>query len=340
MATKRRHNICVLGAGAMGTAMGMACHANGHRVTLWESLDPDYARSVRACGENKRFLPGVKIPRGIAIEVDEEACLKDADTIVLAVPSQAMREVLTRTSPYIKRGAALVGVAKGLEADTAKRMSLVVRESVPLSRQITYTVLSGPCHAEELARGGPCAMVAASKAPKAALRAQKLMMNDYLRLYTSNDLMGVELGGSLKNIIAIAAGVVDGLGLGDNSKAALLTRGLHEVAKLGRSQGAQAHTFAGLAGIGDLIVTSTSRHSRNRWFGEQAGKGKAPDKILASTPKVVEGVSTVKPALALARKAGIEMPIAAEVERLIFRGSKPKDCIGRLMRRSAKPEWI
>ncbi len=338
--TKQKQKVCVLGAGAMGTAMATVCHANGHRVVLWESLDPDYAEIMRSQRENQRFLPGVKIPRGVKIEVDEEACLKDADTVVLAVPSQAMREVLTRTSPFIKQGASLIGVAKGLESGTAKRMSQVVSESVPRALKISYTVLSGPCHAEELARRRPTAMVAAAVDARVALRAQRLLMTDYLRLYTSCDVLGVELGGSFKNIIAIAAGALDGLELGDNSKAALLTRGLFEISRLGRALGAQAHTFAGLAGLGDLMVTATSRHSRNRWFGEQLGKGGGPEQVLASTPKVVEGVGTVRPALALARKSKIEMPIATEVERLVFRGAKPKECIGRLMMRAAKPEWV
>lgn len=324
-------NVTVIGTGGWGTALAVLLHSNKHRVTLWGRL-PEEVNPILADRENKAFLPGVKIPGEINVTLDTPAALRGAELVVLAVPSHGMRPICRQVRESLPAGATLVHVAKGLETDTGARMSEVI--AAELKRDAI--VLSGPSHAEEVARGIPTAVVVAG--PNAGL-AQQAFMNERFRIYTHDDVAGVELGGALKNVIAVAAGVCDGIGFGDNSKAALCTRGLAEMARLGVACGAKRETFFGLSGIGDLIVTAFSRHSRNRGFGERLGKGELPEAIAGSTPMVAEGVKTAKSASQLAHKLGVELPITREVYSIIYEGKPVKLAMRDLMSREAKPEF-
>jgi glycerol-3-phosphate dehydrogenase (NAD(P)+) len=328
-------NITVMGTGGWGTALAVLLHGNGNRVVLWgrlkEEVDP-----ILAARENKAFLPGVKIPKDIVVTLDTKSALHDAEMVVLAVPSHGMRPICKQVGEFLPSGAALVHVAKGIENETGARMSEIISEVLQGNDCV---VLSGPSHAEEVGRGVPTAVVVASKNAQRAALAQKAFMNERFRIYTHDDVVGVELGGALKNVIAIAAGVCDGIGFGDNTKAALCTRGLAEMARLGVALGARGETFFGLSGIGDLIVTAFSRHSRNRGFGERLGKGESVEGILSSTQMVAEGVKTAKSAVQLAQRQGVEVPIAREVFAIIYEGKPPKQAVRDLMTREAKPEF-
>ncbi len=328
-------NVTVIGTGGWGTALAVLLHGNGNKVTLWgrlkEEVDP-----ILAAGENKAFLPGVKIPHEIAITLDAKSALRGAELIVLAVPSHGMRPICKQLSEFIPQGAALVHVAKGIENETGARMSEVIAEVLGTDRVV---VLSGPSHAEEVGRGIPTAVVVASKYDELAQIAQRAFMNERFRIYTHHDVVGVELGGALKNVIAIAAGTCEGIGFGDNTKAALCTRGLAEMARLGVELGARRETFFGLSGVGDLIVTAFSKHSRNRGFGERLGKGETPDQIAGSTPMVAEGVRTAKSAWQLAQRHKVDVPITREVYAIIYEGKPPKQAVRDLMTREAKPEF-
>ncbi len=330
--------ITVIGTGGWGTALAVLLHGNGHAVTLWgrlaEEVDP-----IRADRENKAFLPGVKIPETILVTLDTAVALRDAECVVLAVPSHGMRPICQKIGEHLPGRAMLVHVAKGIENETGARMSEVIAET--LGRK-DVVVLSGPSHAEEVGRGIPTAVVVASQDMALATRAQQLFMNERFRVYTHHDVAGVELGGALKNVIALAAGVCDGIGFGDNTKAALCTRGLTEMARLGVELGAKSETFFGLSGVGDLIVTAFSQHSRNRRFGERLGKGETADQIAASTPMVAEGVKTAKSAWQLAQShgGGIEVPITREVYAIIYEGKPAKQAVRALMMREAKPEFV
>jgi len=305
---------------------------NGHRVALWgrlkEEVDP-----ILAARENKAFLPGVKISEAIDVTLDTKAALRDAELVVLAVPSHGMRPICRQVRGHLPAAAALVHVAKGIENETGARMSEVIAEELKTDRVV---VLSGPSHAEEVGRGVPTAVVVAG--PNAAL-AQRVFMNERFRIYTHDDVIGVELGGALKNVIAIAAGVCDGIGFGDNTKAALCTRGLAEMARLGAALGARRETFFGLSGIGDLIVTAFSKHSRNRGFGERLGQGETAEQIVSSTQMVAEGVKTAKSAWQLAQRHGVDVPITREVFAILYEGKSPKQAVRDLMTREAKPEF-
>lgn len=329
-------NISVIGAGGWGTALAVVLHQNGHRVALW-GRDPSLVTRIAERRLNADYLPGVHIPESIVITSDLTASVNAAELAVLATPSHAMRNTCKKL-PYAThnpQSTILVSVAKGIENDTGLRMSEVIGAEIPGARVAT---LSGPSHAEEVARGIPTAIVAASLDADAAAQTQRAFMNERFRVYTSHDLIGVELGGSLKNIIALAAGVCDGLGLGDNSKAALITRGLAEMSRLGVAIGAQRETFSGLSGLGDLVVTCTSRHSRNRSVGERLGKGEKLADILASMEMVAEGVRTTKSAHALARKRGVDTPIIDEMFAILYRDKSPKQAVKDLMTRDARPE--
>jgi glycerol-3-phosphate dehydrogenase (NAD(P)+) len=327
-------NITVIGTGGWGTALAVLLHGNGHRVTLWGRLAAE-VEPILQHRENQIFLPGVKIPEAITVTLDVAAALRGAEMVVLAVPSHGMRAICRQLQPYLPGAATLVHVAKGIEVDTDARMSEVI--AAELGREAV--VLSGPSHAEEVGRGIPTAVVVASRDTAASVRVQEACLNDRFRVYSHDDVIGVELGGAMKNVIALAAGWCDGIGFGDNTKAALCTRGLTEMTRLGVAVGARAETFYGLSGVGDLIVTAFSRHSRNRAFGERVGRGEKPDVVVAGSPMVVEGVKTTKSAWQLAQRHRVEMPITREIYATLYEGKSPKAALRDLMSREAKPEF-
>jgi len=321
--------IQVIGAGSWGLALARVLALNGHDVHVCcrEEDNPDALRETR---ESPTFLPGVKIPESIGISLDSDP---DADMIVLAVPSHVMRAVVGAHT--FRPEAVRVSVAKGIENETLLRMDEVIHE---VSGSVPVVALSGPTHAEEVGRDLPASIVAAGVDEAACRTVQDAFRSKTLRVYTSSDIIGVELGGSLKNIVAIAAGVCDGLGLGDNTIAALMTRGLAEMTRLGVAMGAEAATFAGLSGMGDLIVTCSSRHSRNRAVGERIAKGMTCEEAVSASPMVAEGVRTTRSAYALAQKHAVDMPITHQVYRVLFEGADPRAAVTELMVRDAKPE--
>ena len=323
--------ITVLGAGGWGTALARILHENRHEVVLW-GHDAGHLDEMRAKGVNERYLPGIKLPRGLSFEPDFKRAIRDAECVVVAVPSKAFREVTSGLSAF--KGI-IVSVTKGIECDTCLTMCGVLRTTAP---QAASVALSGPTLAMEVARNMPSAIVAAGINPTAAHAVQQLFHGPAFRVYTSPDPLGVELGGALKNVVAIAAGACDGLGLGDNSKAALVTRGIVEIRRLGLACGAQAETFLGLSGLGDLMVTCFSRLSRNHGFGERLGKGEKPKAILASTVTVAEGYPTARSAYQLARKLNIVSPIIDEVHAALYEDKHPADALRDLTGRDSKAE--
>lgn len=328
--------ISVLSDGGWGTALALLLVRNGHTVTLWGHF-PDYVAEMRRSRENTRFLPGPRLPDDLELSDDLAQAVGGAELIVLAAPAQYTRALVTRVRGLPRSGEAVyVSVAKGIEVGTLQRMSEVVRD---ILGPVPFVALSGPSHAEEVALGLPTAVVTASTAPDVAEKAQAAFMGETFRVYTSTDVTGVELGGSLKNVLALAAGVCDGMGFGDNTKAALMTRGNAEMARLGKALGGRPETFAGLSGIGDLIVTCTSRHSRNRYVGEQLGRGRMLAEIQEEMGmSVAEGVKTAHSAHALARRAGARTPIVDEVYASLYEGKDPRQVVHDLMGRDAKPE--
>jgi len=330
-------HISVLGAGSWGTAIAILLSSKYDDVILWE-FRPDVAKELAEIRENRLMLPGVHIPEKIKIISDFEKSAKNRDVLILAVPSHVMREVATRLSKVDFGNAILVNVAKGLENGTLMRMSEVIHDSIPGLSGDRVATLSGPSHAEEVSRNIPTAVVAASKHLKTAQDVQRIFMTPTFRVYANSDLIGVELGGSLKNIIAIGAGISDGVGYGDNTKAALMTRALVEITRLGTAMGADPLTFAGLSGMGDLIVTCMSRHSRNRYLGEQIGMGKTLQQVLDEMVMVAEGVRTTKSAHDLAKKYHVELPITEQVYKVLFEGKSAKEAVSELMQRGAKIE--
>ncbi len=330
-------NTAVLSDGGWGTALAILLNHNGHKVKQWGPF-PEYICEIRKARENRKFLSGVKLPEELELCEDMKAAVADAELVVLASPSQYMRGTLEKFAPFhLSEKQILVNVAKGIEVDSLKRMSEICAEILGKSR---YCVLSGPSHAEEVAVKVPTAIVAASVDHSTAETVQKMFMNEFFRVYTSHDVVGVELGGSLKNVFAIACGVIDGMKLGDNPKAALMTRGIAEMARLGVALGGKYETFSGLSGIGDLIVTCTSRHSRNRHVGEELGKGRKISEILKEMGLVVaEGVKTSESAHALALKNNVDTPIINEVYEEIYSGKDPRKGVKDLMTRKAKKEF-
>ena len=325
--------ITILGAGGWGTALAIMCSQNGHEVTLWSAFAEEIEAIARD-GENKKLLPGVAVPKNIALTTDL-ASVETADCVVLAVPSFVVRQTAHRLQDILPAGATVVNVAKGFEEPSLKRLSQAIAEELPSAKVV---VLSGPSHAEEVSRGVPTTVVAASKNKHAALLVQDLFMNPAFRIYVNSDLVGVELGGALKNIIALAAGVCDGLGLGDNTTAALMTRGITEMARLGVALGGSAQTFAGLTGIGDLIVTCTSMHSRNRRAGIFIGEGLPADEAIQKVGMTVEGYRATRAAYELSHTAHIEMPIVNQCYEVLFRGKNPREAIHDLMTRQRRHE--
>jgi glycerol-3-phosphate dehydrogenase (NAD(P)+) len=324
-------NVTVLGAGAWGTALAKLLREAGHEVTLW-AHDPAHLAALRETGVNERHLPGVRLPGGLRYAEDAAQAVRGAGEVIVAVPSRAFRPVAATLAEF--RGVA-VTVTKGIEHDTGLTMTGVLRACAPRAR---VAALSGPSLALEVARGIPTAIVAASADAATATLVQHLFHRPAFRVYTSTDLLGVELGGALKNVIAIAAGVGDGLGFGDNAKAALVTRAVVEMRRLGVACGAQADTFAGLSGLGDLTVTCFSKLSRNRTFGEQLGRGAAVLDLLASSPHVVEGHPTARSAWQLARRLGISVPIIEQVHAMLHEGKDPKAAVRDLTHRDSRAE--
>lgn len=328
--------IAVLSDGAWGTALALNLVANGHEVTQWGPF-PDYLDEMARTRENARFLPGVKLPRELHFEPEMGKAVNGRELLLLATPTQYLRSVLKQLQPFLEpERQLLVNVAKGIEVESWLRISEMVAEVLGRTR---YAVLSGPSHAEEVSRRVPTAVVAASENSADAELVQRIFLNDNFRVYTSADVVGVELGGALKNVMAIAAGIIDGMKLGDNPKAAMMTRGISEMGRLGELLGGKAQTFSGLSGIGDLIVTCTSGHSRNRHVGEELGRGRKLPEILQSMGMVVaEGVPTARGAYTLARKTGAETPIIDEIYAVLYERRDVPTAIRNLMSRTAKPE--
>jgi len=322
-------NCFVIGNGGWGTALGMVLAENGHSVTIWGPFEEEI-ETIRAAGENTVYLPGAKIPSSLQWTSDPAAA-EEAELIVVVVPSRFVRSTLETFKPHLKERVLIVSATKGLDEKTHQRMSEVAADV--LGRDIA--ILSGPSHAEEVARGVPTAVAVAGENAEAI---QQAFLGAAFRVYTSEDVIGVELGGTLKNIIAVAAGILDGIGLGDNSKAALMTRGLAEISRLGIALGANPETFSGLSGIGDLIVTCASRHSRNRSVGERLGKGESLQDIMGGMKQVAEGIWNAKAARDLAKEHHIDMPITEEVCAIVEEGKDPRQALADLMTRSPKAE--
>jgi len=324
-------SLAILGAGSWGTALAVVLAQKGHTVSLW-SRRRKLAEAIKTCGENRRYLPGVAVPEVIEITDDLEKTVFRAEVIVFAVPSHAFREVLRLVKPCIGDKMVVVNAAKGLEEASLYRLSQVFAEEMGGTLE-RYVVLSGPSHAEEVGRNLPTAVVVASVQKQTSEYVQELFMLPTLRVYTNQDIIGVELGGALKNIIALATGIAEGLGFGDNTRAALMTRGLAEITRLGARLGADPLTFSGLAGIGDLIVTCTSMHSRNRRAGIEIGRGKSLAEALAAVNMVVEGVRTTRAAYRLALAYSVDMPITEQTYRVLFENLPPAQAVKNLLQR-------
>ncbi|MCD2491128.1 NAD(P)-dependent glycerol-3-phosphate dehydrogenase [Lacrimispora sp. NSJ-141] len=321
-------NISIIGSGTWGMALSLLLYKKGHTVKVWSAIkeEVDMLREKR---EHKN-LPGVPIPEDMEITGDLEACIKGADLMVLSVPSVFTRATAKRMSPFVEKGQIIVNVAKGIEEESLMTLSEQIEEEIPCAN---VAVLSGPSHAEEVGRGIPTTCVVGAGDKKTAEYIQNIFMCNVFRVYTSPDIMGIELGGSLKNVIALAAGVADGLGYGDNTKAALITRGMAEITRLALKMGARMETMYGLSGVGDLIVTCASMHSRNRRAGILIGQGKTMDEAMKEVQMVVEGVYSAKAAAKLADKYGVQMPITKEINKVLFEGKKASDAVEDLMLR-------
>lgn len=326
--------IGVIGAGSWGTALATVVAGKGNNVRIWD-IDEKHLRSMDEHRENVDYLPGVPLNDNIQIAYTTEEALKGADVVLFSAPAQHFRSALASAVDYIEKDALIINVAKGIEQKTLARMSEIAAEKLDLKK---YTVLSGPSHAEEVGRRLPTTVAAASYNLETAEKIQELFMTDRFRVYTTEDVVGVELGGALKNIIALGAGVSDGMGFGDNAKAALMTRGLAEITRLGIKLGAKQETFAGLTGTGDLIVTCTSMHSRNRRCGIMIGEGLSPEEATKKVGMVVEGMFTTEAAYELAQREGVEMPITEAIYRAIRGEIKAADAVELLMGRAKKHE--
>ncbi len=325
-------NITIIGAGAWGTSLArLLCQEPANRVRIWGHV-PEWLEEIRRSGRNDRFLPGIELPANLELEADLARSVDDAECVVIAVPSQPYRQVTQELSAY---SGLAVSVTKGIEYNSGMTMCGILARTMPGA---TCVALSGPSFAIEVARDIPTAIVAASRDLAAVARVQALFSRPTFRVYTSSDVLGVELGGALKNVIAIAAGVGDGLGFGDNSKAALVTRAIVEMRRLGMACGAQGETFTGLSGLGDLMVTCFSRHSRNRGFGERLGKGEQAAQIAAGMLAVAEGYPTARSAYQLARKQQVSTPVMDEVHAMLYEGKPPARAVQNLMSRDLKAE--
>lgn len=329
-----QEKVAVVGAGSWGTAIANLLGEKGFDVRLWVR-EPEVFQEIKETSENRTFLPGIKLSKNLRPCRELGEAVDGVSIIVIGAPSQFVRPVVQSLVPYVKENQIILNIAKGIEIDSLKRMSEIVEEILPGNR---YGVLSGPSHAEEVAKGIPTAIVASSRSKEAAEYIQDVFMTKNFRVYTNADIIGVELGGALKNIIALGAGIVDGLEYGDNSKAALMTRGMVEIARLGAAMGASRATFGGLSGIGDLIVTCTSMHSRNRRAGIEIGKGRTLKDILGGTKMVIEGVANTQSAWQLAKKLGVEMPITNEIHKVLYEEANVRESVYALMTRGKAHE--
>ena len=327
-------NVGVLGAGSWGTALSVLLTENGHQVTVW-SIDENEVNMLNEKREHVQKLPGVKLPYSMVVTTDLEGTVKGKDFLVLAVPSPFTRSTAKKMAPFVAEGQIIVDVAKGIEEATLLTLSKQIEEEIP---QADVAVLSGPSHAEEVGRKLPTTCVIGAKTRKTAEYLQSMFISPVFRVYTSPDILGIELGGSLKNVIALAAGIADGLGYGDNTKAALITRGIAEITRLGVKMGGRIETFSGLTGIGDLIVTCASVHSRNRKAGYLMGQGMSMQEAMDEVKMVVEGVYSAKAAAKLAEKYGVSMPIVDEVNAVLFDGKSPAEAVNDLMMRESRSE--
>ena len=327
-------NVGIMGAGSWGTALALLLHKNGHQVTVW-SISEEEVEMLSERREHVSKLPGVKIPEDMAFTTDMEQAAKGKDLIVLAVPSPFTRSTARKMNPYVAKGQIIVDVAKGIEESTLMTLSQQIEEEIP---QAEVAVLSGPSHAEEVGRGLPTIVVVGARRKEIAEYLQDVFMNEVFRVYISPDMRGMELGGSLKNVIALAAGIADGLGYGDNTKAALITRGIAEIARLGVKMGGAVESFTGLTGIGDLIVTCASVHSRNRKAGYLIGQGSTMQEAMDEVQMVVEGVYSAKAAVKLGKKYGVSLPIIDKVSEVLFEGKDPGEAVNELMLRDGRPE--
>ncbi|MDE5411939.1 NAD(P)H-dependent glycerol-3-phosphate dehydrogenase [Alkalihalobacterium chitinilyticum] len=329
--------IAVLGAGSWGTALAMVLADNHHDVRMWARRE-DQVMEINEKHTNVKYLPDVDLPHNITAYTNIEPALKESEAILLVVPTKSMRTVMQAVKPYLKDGVPIIHASKGIEPSSSKRVSEVIAEELPAGFSNSIVVLSGPSHAEEVSKRQPTTVTVSSLDMNAAEQTQDLFMNQSFRVYTNADLIGVELGGALKNIIALCAGLTDGLGFGDNAKAALMTRGLAEITRLGIKLGANPLTFSGLSGLGDLIVTCTSVHSRNWRAGNMLGKGKSIDDVLDQMGMVVEGIRTTEAAYLLAQKVDVDMPITSALYEVLFNNKKPDDAVEELMGRVKKHE--
>ena len=333
-------NIGVLGTGTWGTALARLLSNNGHAVTAWSAIP----REVEALGSTRRHpnLPGMVIPEGVSFTGEIAAAAAGKDIVVFAVPSVYVRDTARTAAPFVAEKQVIVDVAKGMEAGTLRTLTEVIGEELAAAgKQPRLVALSGPTHAEEVSRDLPTTIVSASHDAQAAAMVQDAFMCDCLRVYTNEDIRGVEVAGALKNVIALAAGIAGGLGYGDNARAAIVTRGIAEMARLGAAMGCSRETFSGLTGLGDLVVTCTSMHSRNNRCGMLIGQGHSPQQAVEEVGMVVEGLNALPAALALGRKYGAEMPIIEGVHAIVDLGAPPREVVERLMRRERKPEnWL
>ncbi|MDO4188596.1 MAG: NAD(P)H-dependent glycerol-3-phosphate dehydrogenase [Lachnospiraceae bacterium] len=329
-------DITVIGAGSWGIALATVLCKNGHNVTIW-SIVKQEIEMLQEFHEHKDKLPGVILDDSIVFTDDIAVAAKDKDVYVMAVPSPYTRSTSHLFAPYIEKGKIIVNVAKGIEEDTLDTLTDIINEEIP---QAVTAVLSGPSHAEEVSRGIPTTCVVGAKDKDTAEYIQNIFMNEFFRIYTSPDILGIELGGALKNVVALAAGIADGLGYGDNTKAALITRGIHEIARLGIAMGGNVESFTGLTGIGDLIVTCASMHSRNRRAGILIGQGKTMNEAMDEVKMVVEGVYSAKAAIKLAQKYNVEVPIIEQVNLILFEDKKASDALFDLMNRDRKAEIV
>ncbi|MGF6905909.1 NAD(P)H-dependent glycerol-3-phosphate dehydrogenase [Fusobacterium sp. PH5-44] len=329
--------VVVLGAGSWGTALSIVLSKGGHEVFLWE-FSKEKADEIQKTRENKKFLPSVKLPDNIHVVNDKKDLLKNIDYIVCSVPSQVLRHVIKEFSDQLTENHVIINTAKGLEMSTGLRLSEVIKEELPEKYHNNVVVLSGPTHAEEVGLGLPTVIVASGKID-VAKKVQKLFSEENFKVYVNEDIIGVELGGAVKNCLAIGAGIADGIGFGDNTKAALITRGIAEITRYGRAKGAKEITFSGLSGIGDLIVTCASKHSRNRHVGEELGRGKKLDEILAGMLMVAEGVPTVKAVYEDAKALGVSMPIIEGIYSVLYENVDGRQVVVNLMNRASKEEF-
>ncbi len=328
--------IGMIGAGSWGTALSKLLDNNGHEVTIWSAIS-DEIDMLNRFREHRDKLPGVPLGDRMVFTCDLKDAVKDKDALVLAVPSPFTRSTSKLLKDVVPEDSLIISVAKGIEEDTLLTLTGVIKDEIDSCRTV---VLCGPSHAEEVGRGMPTAIVAGSQRSEDSKKVQDIFMSEVFRVYTSDDPCGMELGGALKNVIALAAGIADGLGYGDNTKAALITRGIHEISVLGEAAGGKRETFQGLTGIGDLIVTCASMHSRNRRAGILIGQGKSYDEAMTEVNQVVEGVYSAKAAVALADKYGVQLPIIEQVNEILFKGKSPSDALSELMGRARKEEFV